>query len=68
MYRWLRKNGFPKDRFRVLCFNCNCARNRTGGLPELPSMLPDLGSLDGFPLPQQQGIPNTGSMNGGAPA
>lgn len=25
-YTWLKANGFPKDRFRLLCFNCNCAR------------------------------------------
>lgn len=24
-YRWLRDRGFPKDRFRLLCGNCNMA-------------------------------------------
>jgi hypothetical protein len=22
-YRWLKKNNFPKDNFRLLCWNCN---------------------------------------------
>jgi len=26
MYAWLKKNGFPKDRYRLLCHNCNQAR------------------------------------------
>lgn len=30
-YRWLERNGFPKDNFRLLCFNCNCARRFFGG-------------------------------------
>lgn len=30
-YRWLELNGFPKDNFRLLCFNCNCARRFFGG-------------------------------------
>lgn len=28
---WLRKQGYPDD-FRVLCFNCNCGRDRNGGV------------------------------------
>lgn len=26
LYPWLRRNGFPKDNFQILCFNCNCAK------------------------------------------
>lgn len=26
LFRWLIKNGFPKDRYRLLCYNCNFAR------------------------------------------
>lgn len=26
LLRWLVKNGFPKDRYRLLCYNCNMAR------------------------------------------
>lgn len=26
IYRWLKKQGYPKDRFQILCFNCNCAK------------------------------------------
>jgi hypothetical protein len=22
---WLRRNGYPKDNYRLLCYNCNCA-------------------------------------------
>lgn len=31
LYRWLRNNNFPKDRYRILCWNCNMARRVTGG-------------------------------------
>lgn len=30
IYRWLIKNMFPKD-FQVLCWNCNCAKEKYGG-------------------------------------
>ena len=30
-YRWLRNNGYPPG-YRVLCYNCNCARS-TGRCP-----------------------------------
>jgi hypothetical protein len=26
LYRWLKANGFPKDRFRLMCWNCNAGR------------------------------------------
>lgn len=26
LYRWLRRNGFPKDEFQLLCHNCNQAK------------------------------------------
>lgn len=33
IYPWLKKNGYPKDgRFRILCHNCNCGRERNGGV------------------------------------
>lgn len=32
-YRWLRKQGFPKDEYQVLCYNCNCARGFYGVCP-----------------------------------
>lgn len=31
-YAWLRRNGFPKDRFQLLCMNCNMAKAK-GGCP-----------------------------------
>jgi len=26
LYRQVRREGFPKDRYRLLCWNCNCGR------------------------------------------
>lgn len=37
IYIWLRRNGFPKDRFQLLCFNCNCAKWFYGECPHMPS-------------------------------
>lgn len=28
LYRWLRQNNYPEG-YQVLCFNCNCGKNRT---------------------------------------
>lgn len=28
----IRKLNFPKDRYRIMCFNCNCGRARNGGI------------------------------------
>jgi hypothetical protein len=33
VYRWLRNHGFPKDRYRLLCHNCNLARQFYGQCP-----------------------------------
>lgn len=32
IYGWLKANGFPKDRFQVLCYNCNLAKAHCGGV------------------------------------
>lgn len=32
-YRWVEKEGFPKDILRLLCDNCNMARGRYGYCP-----------------------------------
>lgn len=37
IYIWLRRNGFPKDRFQLLCFNCNCAKWCYGACPHMSS-------------------------------
>lgn len=34
MYSWLTSQGFPKDRFQLLCMNCNFAKSR-GGCPHI---------------------------------
>ena len=33
LYKWLKRNNFPKEGFRLLCFNCNCARGQYGECP-----------------------------------
>ncbi len=33
MYLWLQRNGFPKDRFQLLCHNCNMAKAFYGRCP-----------------------------------
>jgi hypothetical protein len=34
LYRYLRDKGFPnKDRYQVLCYNCNCAKDKHGICP-----------------------------------
>jgi hypothetical protein len=30
-YRWLRKHNYPEG-FQLLCYNCNCAKSRFGGV------------------------------------
>lgn len=32
LHRWLKSNGFPKDRYRLLCWNCNAGRHINGGI------------------------------------
>jgi hypothetical protein len=32
-YLWLKRRGFPRDRFRLLCHNCNSARGLYGYCP-----------------------------------
>lgn len=34
-YRWLRKHGFPKDNFQLLCFNCNLSKGHYGACPHM---------------------------------
>ncbi len=33
LYAWLKRNGFPKDEFQLLCWNCNMAKGRYGSCP-----------------------------------
>ena len=32
LHRWLRNNGYPKEDFRILCFNCNSGTYLNGGI------------------------------------
>lgn len=38
--RWLKKHGFPKDGFQLLCHNCNMAKSFYGGCPHRIAELP----------------------------
>jgi hypothetical protein len=31
-YAWLRQRGYPDIALRVLCYNCNCGRDKNGGI------------------------------------
>jgi hypothetical protein len=33
LYTWLKRNDYPKDGFRLLCFNCNCSIGFLGYCP-----------------------------------
>lgn len=32
-YHWLKKQGYPKDNYQILCFNCNFAKHVLGRCP-----------------------------------
>lgn len=32
LYSMLKRRGWPKDDYQILCFNCNCGRHYTGGV------------------------------------
>ena len=32
IYSWLKAHNYPKDRFQVLCYNCNLAKAHCGGI------------------------------------
>ena len=32
-YRWLKRRGFPKDRYQLLCMNCNTSKHWFGMCP-----------------------------------
>ncbi len=32
VYKLLKKQGWPKDKYRLLCINCNCSNNGKGGI------------------------------------
>ena len=36
LYRYLQKENYPKDGFRLLCYNCNMARAHYGYCPHKP--------------------------------
>jgi hypothetical protein len=47
IYKWLKANGYPKEGFRILCFNCNAShgfynycphKEKRDWIPELPKI------------------------------
>lgn len=32
LYTWLRREGYPSGLMQVMCYNCNCGRQRNGGV------------------------------------
>jgi len=48
LYRYLRDQGFPKDRFRLLCYNCNMSRGHYGYCPHEHERTTSLPSSDPF--------------------
>jgi hypothetical protein len=36
LYRWLIQNGFPRDNYQLLCYNCNCSKGFFGYCPHNP--------------------------------
>lgn len=39
IYAWLKREGYPKEGFRLLCMNCNWATSRNGGVcPHVKSL------------------------------
>jgi hypothetical protein len=47
-YRWLKQQGYPKDNYQVLCFNCNFAKHVLG---KCPHQLPPAGGAPPPPPP-----------------
>lgn len=38
VYLAVRREGFPKDKYRILCFNCNCSLGFLGYCPHRPDV------------------------------
>lgn len=45
LYRWLRRNGYPKEGFQLLCHNCNCAKGFYGVCPHEKSRMQVMSSV-----------------------
>ena len=35
MYRYVRAQGFPKDKYQILCYNCNFSKGHYGQCPHI---------------------------------
>lgn len=38
LYSYLRKLGYPRDRYQLLCYNCNCSKRQYGVCPHKKSL------------------------------
>lgn len=48
-YAKIRREGFPKDRYRVMCFNCNTGRYINGGICPHEEMVQKMRSTGTWP-------------------
>jgi hypothetical protein len=53
-YTWLRKQGWPKDEYRILCWNCNCGRAKPGNFGVCPHEKKRLIEAGRWPPPEIQ--------------
>lgn len=45
VWKYLRDLGYPKDRYQLMCFNCNCAKGHFGSCPHEMLYIPILASI-----------------------
>jgi hypothetical protein len=53
IYKDIRNQGFPRDKYRVLCFNCNCSIGCWGYCPHTHSRTTKYPIRLGSPLPKE---------------
>lgn len=54
LYGWLEDNGYPKEGFQLMCYNCNCSKGRYGYCPHHPELI--------YPIVPALGRPRTGPV------
>ncbi len=67
LYRKLRKEGWPKDRFQLLCFNCNMRKEhkrRRDGMIERMGPSPEIGPTISRGEARAKAGPNTNNRSG----
>jgi hypothetical protein len=46
LYCKLKREGFPRDRYQLLCYNCNCSKKQFGRCPHTTRHIVSEGGLD----------------------